>query len=742
MSTFFDAVFAGISDDYYVNSFYLPSRKSKWHRPSEMPEEWPQDRDVYYGMGLAKKSYGPHNRIEASEVAAITCLWLDADYGPNHKKAVPPDEATTGKLIRDCGLHPSLAVHSGNGLHVLWLLDEPILITTPEDRKAAANLVKAWQAHIRAIFKAAGYDLDATHDLSRVLRVPGTKNWKDPDNPKEVKLIFGDLNNVVRYSQSQFTAIARVVPPTLKGQRTQQQIEPAIKLSRNTYPERKFNALLANSETFEDTWNQQRTDLSDTSPSGYDLALANIAVAAGWKDAEIHGLMLAWRRKHAYDTDKLLRTDYVTGTIVKARESSSGGEHVPACCISEGPFGVTLTVSTLPRQTVTKMTITGTFTRAENEPIELMFSTSATSLNATAADIAAILFDALPEEETRTSLKTKIKGWMTRAIPQIRRWAAQKRRQEPSGQTMLDIIIDRVRVEYDLRFSDNLGQIWSERKGRWIKRQEVIGYTPKDMLAQLTEACDVPTESAGEPASDARLASVATKLLGIAWATITAELPSQENASGLTDATNAAALLRAAIIKAWTVISTGRHVEVTAPGGDTQMVPARCSLASKVREKEGTDERYWQEVQGGYHAYRRPGVFHERLTKWLAMRFELFAQVNVILPGVNTPTKFTQLAKAYGLAADDGDPDTPPFYLSGGKARVVVLSPELSAEILAIPIDDPSDQDPQSVTDEEGDDPDTPQGVTEKSAGEDGLLRSELPKSYESVTGLTTGDTR
>ena len=69
------------------------------------------------------------------------------------------------------------------------------------------------------------------------------------------------------------------------------------------------------------TWKQQRADLADQSASCYDLALACIAVKAGFSDGNILWLLRKWRTEHGEDVGKLNRQDYIRRTIATARDS-------------------------------------------------------------------------------------------------------------------------------------------------------------------------------------------------------------------------------------------------------------------------------------------------------------------------------------------------------------------------------------------------------------------------------------
>ncbi|MBN2377036.1 MAG: hypothetical protein JXD22_11585 [Sedimentisphaerales bacterium] len=315
-NAFLDTLFRGVSaDEFYVNLWTLPDKKSLWVRPrSEFPE-FPEGKDVYFTPGLTRQADSSNHRVRASTVDAITCIWADVDYGTEHKKNVPPDEATAGELVRKAKLHPSIVIHTGHGWHCYWLLNEPWIFASDTDRQAAANLIKNWQGHLRSIFKAAGYELDATHDLARVLRVPGTMNYKS--DPLPVKICWPQDWNGGKchvYNISDFGG-----KPKAKTSENGSGIDRSA-VSIGTIDPEKFAVLMANSDVFKATWEQDRDDLSDTSPSGYDMALACQAAAVGWPDDEIAALLLEFRRKHKHDLTKITgRADYVSRTIERAK---------------------------------------------------------------------------------------------------------------------------------------------------------------------------------------------------------------------------------------------------------------------------------------------------------------------------------------------------------------------------------------------------------------------------------------
>ena len=53
-----------------------------------------EEADVYFELSLHPSHLPASARGKAEHATSIGCMWADVDYGPGHKKAVAPDEAT------------------------------------------------------------------------------------------------------------------------------------------------------------------------------------------------------------------------------------------------------------------------------------------------------------------------------------------------------------------------------------------------------------------------------------------------------------------------------------------------------------------------------------------------------------------------------------------------------------------------------------------------------------------------
>jgi hypothetical protein len=230
-----------------------------------------------------------------------------------------------------------VVVFSGYGLQAYWLLKEAALIESEQDRDYLANLAAGWTNAIRYLAAKNGWDQDATGDLPRVLRCPGTWNNKDPENPKLVTTVKLDgrrytLDEVAKW------ATEHGHDPREGGQGSRRNGKvalPDVKLAELPPPDPdKLEALLDNSDKARKTWEKKRPDLTDQSQSGYDLSIASQAIQAGMSEEDTLKLLVYFRVKHKQD---LKRMDYYEQTIAKAKSQRTQEDLDEAEDQDEGP---------------------------------------------------------------------------------------------------------------------------------------------------------------------------------------------------------------------------------------------------------------------------------------------------------------------------------------------------------------------------------------------------------------------
>jgi hypothetical protein len=143
---------------------------------------------------------------KARNATAAKAIWVDIDVGNDPKKYADIPTALNAILTFQVAVGlppPSAIVHSGGGLHVYWISDKVLL---PHEWAQYASGLK----HL-LLANNIKCDSGLTTDIARILRVPGTKNYKY-DPPREVKL--ADNLPLRMYD---FTTQLQMLPP-LAGQ--------------------------------------------------------------------------------------------------------------------------------------------------------------------------------------------------------------------------------------------------------------------------------------------------------------------------------------------------------------------------------------------------------------------------------------------------------------------------------------------------------------------------------------------
>ncbi len=139
-------------------------------------------RDVYFAQGLLKEKPIKGRGTEA-DVSCILGLWFDCDIlGGIHKETNLPTSGQAEAFFRvEIPFKPTQIISSGGGLHLHWLFSNPFRIRSEDDRKSIKDISSRFQITIIQKMKAHGWRQDNTSDLIRLLRVPGTINFKgDP----------------------------------------------------------------------------------------------------------------------------------------------------------------------------------------------------------------------------------------------------------------------------------------------------------------------------------------------------------------------------------------------------------------------------------------------------------------------------------------------------------------------------------------------------------------------------------
>ena len=321
---------AACDSGYRFGIFTLPDRRCAYYESPEdavglCAEAAEGGLEVYCTMGVVRElserlRTTPGARAGKAEVEAVVAMWADIDIAGDGHQAAKPYPATAEaalEVARVGGLEPSVWVHSGGGVHAYHLLDEPREIASDaagKDRDAVSLLAHRWGGSVQARARERGYEVDATHDLGRVLRVAGTLNHKG-DTPRPV-VLHGAHAEPTRYSLDDLEHYM-IAPEYIRdGARVIDRvaefaIDPNVRI-----PEHSIKVLFSNMPEAKDTWEMER-EFADQSPSTYDMALANLFVRLGFDDQQIVDYLVFWRREVAKAPKN--RIDYYQRTIGKAR---------------------------------------------------------------------------------------------------------------------------------------------------------------------------------------------------------------------------------------------------------------------------------------------------------------------------------------------------------------------------------------------------------------------------------------
>lgn len=340
--------------------------------------------DAYFGLCLHKtKPAAASSRGEESNVSFMPGVWADLDFaseakasGQTKPKNYPTAEAANA-CLRRMPFYPSTIVRTGGGIHAYWLFDAPRELKTPEEIEAAKGVSQRWQNKLRSLLlMAGGFEMDSTHDLSRVLRLPGTP-YKGGPHSIDVSFVnpiptgdgpfrysfdsIAQATSVANQNAIDFdaggTAVAVQAPPTTRKKATktkpastngtatlsrtaettsrpEESAAPAATVKglapfladANSFPDgHKLDHLREADAEFDRIWTGKK---KFPSPSEADMSLANYACNAGWSPEQVAALLVAFATKHnPAHVEKVLRVsggrhDYLHLTISKAVDKS------------------------------------------------------------------------------------------------------------------------------------------------------------------------------------------------------------------------------------------------------------------------------------------------------------------------------------------------------------------------------------------------------------------------------------
>ncbi|ASR85270.1 DNA polymerase/primase [Mycobacterium phage SirPhilip] len=196
------------------------------------------DRNLWFGVNPTRpRSKDEGGRGTAEDVTRLAAIWCDLDVKPGACRDLAHAHQVIDELSAILGHRPSAVVMSGNGLQPYWPIDDGTIAPAGDDwqsmaeqsaalRADAAALLKRWGRLACIVADGLGAKIDrGVYDLARVLRVPGSYNLKDLNEPKLVTIDADtgaplsldelrerlDEHGVAEYEGDRRTAAAEVV---------------------------------------------------------------------------------------------------------------------------------------------------------------------------------------------------------------------------------------------------------------------------------------------------------------------------------------------------------------------------------------------------------------------------------------------------------------------------------------------------------------------------------------------------
>jgi hypothetical protein len=261
---------------------------------------------------LHPRFIGP-GRGEKADSHALPAVWIDCDV----KQGAFPDLEGAWQFLDHLPLAPSVVVATGGGLHGWWILEEPLLLDTPERMAEGVALAEGWRGFCRYKAASIGADLDPVGDLARVLRLPGTRNHKyTPPRPvttarltsvrypcSVIASVLGTSVERVRHERQARGEISAVAidtdPPTLSDLRWLRQLldlDPPLRaLYQGQYDRKKYST-----------------------PSHADAGLASKLLYYGCDPCTVQRLMRDSGLKREKYNERRPGGDYLSTTVASA----------------------------------------------------------------------------------------------------------------------------------------------------------------------------------------------------------------------------------------------------------------------------------------------------------------------------------------------------------------------------------------------------------------------------------------
>lgn len=164
-----------------------------------------QNTDTYHNVNSRYIGIGEHERGRSTDVSHLCAVHADFDIsGPAHSEQDLPKSAEDVLVLLDeLPLKSTVVINTGYGIHAYWILYQPVYIEDGDNRSIAERTLSGLGNFFIERSRAHGWKLDNVFDLARMLRAPGSNNFK-LDTPVQCRIIqdsgiYYDLEDFAEY---------------------------------------------------------------------------------------------------------------------------------------------------------------------------------------------------------------------------------------------------------------------------------------------------------------------------------------------------------------------------------------------------------------------------------------------------------------------------------------------------------------------------------------------------------------
>lgn len=223
------------SGDGALSISYRKSRGApitKWFTKDQLGEmaayalKYGKKYNTYVNINPRTKALDANLRGEAEDISEVIGCYVDLDIkGPAHaKKLLPESEREVLDYIANLPYSPSFIVQSGNGIQAYWIFRVPFRIRDGTDLAYIKGILSGFEIYAKKLaYETHGWDFDTVADLPRMLRMPGTTNFKTAEH-NQCKILS---ESPVRYEPSDFEpyALSKSMDPKTKSENTDSESE-------------------------------------------------------------------------------------------------------------------------------------------------------------------------------------------------------------------------------------------------------------------------------------------------------------------------------------------------------------------------------------------------------------------------------------------------------------------------------------------------------------------------------------